>query len=195
MDISVSVQKSDENYKEIMESLEFLKSHEVLIGIPENTKNRNGDSPVDNAELLFIHTNGSPANGIPPRPVLEPAIEHNQERVSAELKKAIDTALDGNKEGVLPALEHAGQYGQGIAYKWFTDSANGWKPNEPETVARKTPAIRNLRARARKAKNSETRKKLYAEANEAAKNTKAKPLIDTGEMRKSITYVVREVKR
>ena len=33
------------------------------------------DISVNNAELLYIHTKGSELQGIPPRPVLEPAIE------------------------------------------------------------------------------------------------------------------------
>ncbi len=145
-----------------MEALAVLKRHEVFIGIPENTTRRKDkkETSVNNAELLFIHTNGSPANHIPPRPVLDPAIKHNKDRVAANIKNAIDTALDGNAAGVLPALEAAGLDGQNIARDWFTDSANKWPDNADATKKRKGSV---------------------------------NPLIDTGEMRKAITYVVREV--
>ncbi len=151
------LQSRGEGAQKILDALKVLNSHEVMIGIPDDAPDRKNGDPVSNAELLFIHTNGSPVHGIPPRPVLKPAIEENKDRISADLKNAIDTALRGDAGGILPALEKAGLDGQNIARKYFTD-ANGWPPNKghSDTVSKK-------------------------------------PLIDTDEMRKSITYVVREV--
>jgi hypothetical protein len=165
LNITASVRQSDPNYQAVIEAVAFLKKREVCIGIPENTASRKDskDTPVSNAELLFIHTNGSPINNIPPRPVLEPAIKQNKERVSQNMKKAVDAALAGRKQDILPALENAGMDGQNIARKFFTDSTNNWKPNKPATIKRK------------------------------GSEGSARPLIDTDEMRKSITYVVREV--
>jgi hypothetical protein len=160
--ITVSASKNNGDYKKIIDAVAFLKKHEVCIGIPESTAKRNDNkgTPVNNAELLFIHTNGSPVNGIPPRPVLEPAIKKNQERVSNNLQKAVDAAVEGRQKDIMSALEMAGMDGQNIARAFFTDSDNGFAPNDPSTIKRKGSD---------------------------------KPLIDTGEMRKSITYVVREV--
>ena len=162
MNISASAKKNDAGYKAIIDAVAFLKKHEVFIGIPENTADRKDEkgTPVNNAELLFIHTNGSPIKGIPPRPILEPAIKQNQDRIADSMKKAIDAAVSGNKGAILPALETAGIDGQNIARGFFTSSANGFAPNHPETIKRKCSD---------------------------------RPLIDTDEMRKSITYVVREV--
>ena len=166
MNISASMNKKDVDYKAIMESIEFIKKHEVLIGIPEDTANRKDKKgiPINNAELLFIHTNGSPIKGIPARPVLEPAIKQdnqNQGNVSNNMKKAIDAALTGNKGAIMQALEITGMEGQNVARDFFTSSTNGFAPNKPRTI---------------KQKGSD------------------RPLIDTDEMRKSITYVVREVR-
>jgi hypothetical protein len=192
MNVYAEVSSVDAGLNAIMEAIKELKRHEVLIGIPEDA-NATREDGVTNAELMFIHNNGSPAKGIPARPILEPAIENSKERVAGMLKKAIDVAVEGKVEGVIPALEAAGQDGVNVAKAWFTNSSNGWAANKPETIARKTPAIRNLRARARKAKTPDKRKELYAEAREKAKSTKANPLIDKTEMRKAITFVVREV--
>lgn len=159
MGFTVDIQHlNSEVYDKIKKALKVLDSHEVMIGIPDDAADRK-DGPVSNAELLFIHTNGSPVNGIPPRPVLEPAMKQHKDQVSALLKKGIDQALKGNVAGVLPAMEAAGLGGQNIARKYFTES-NGWPANAPQTVERKGSS---------------------------------RPLIDTDEMRKSITYVVREV--
>lgn len=165
INIVSKVSTTDAGLKEIQEAIKELKSHEVMIGIPEDASSRKDQkgTPINNAELLFIHTNGSPVRGIPARPVLEPAIENDKDRVAEMLKKAIDVAVSGKKDGVVPALEKAGQYGENIAKAWFTNPANGWKPNSEETVMRKTKG----------------------------KGGKTSPLIDTGEMRKSITHVVK----
>lgn len=159
MGFTVDIQHlNSEAYEKVMAALKILDRHEVMIGVPDDAESRK-DGPISNAELLFIHTNGSPVNGIPPRPVLEPAMKQHKDSVSACLKKGIDAALKGNAAGVMPALEAAGLHGQNISRKYFTE-VNGWPANAPQTVERKGSA---------------------------------RPLIDTDEMRKSITYVVREV--
>lgn len=158
MEIFAEVLSTDEMLKAVEIAIKELKRHDVLVGIPQEKASREGGGKVTNAELLFIHTNGSPARGIPPRPVLQPAIENDKERVGEMLGKAIDAATSGKKEEIVPALERAGQYGENICKAWFTNAANGWKPNSEETIKRKKSS---------------------------------RPLIDTGEMRKSITHVVK----
>lgn len=158
MDIFATVLANDEQWKAVQEAVKELKKHEVLVGVPQEKSSRKGSGKVTNAELLFIHTNGSPVRGIPARPVLQPAIENDKERVGEMLGKAIDAATSGNKEQVVPALERAGQYGANICRAWFTNPSNSWESNSEETKKRKKSS---------------------------------RPLIDTGEMRKSITYIVR----
>jgi hypothetical protein len=102
--------------------------------------------PISNAELLFIFTNGSPLRGQPARPVIEPAIEQPKtaERIARALAAASIAALDGNKEGMMDALDRAGTIGESAAKRWFTDSRNGWEPNAPSTIRAKgseTPGI------------------------------------------------------
>lgn len=159
INIFAKVQETDRHFKEVDASMRELHSLEVLVGIPDDNAARSTEKgPVSNAELLFIHTNGSPVRHIPPRPVLEPAIGHHKDEISELLKAAADTALDGNISSVEPVLKKAGMAAQNFARGWFTDSANGWRENRPGTI---------------QAKGSD------------------RPLIDTGEMRKSITYRVK----
>lgn len=163
-ELLAQVKEVDNQLKEINAALRELKSYDVFVGIPEDTSPRKAGT-VSNAELLYIHTNGSAVNNIPPRPVLEKAIEHHKEEIADLLKKASDSALSGNITGIKPALEKAGQHGQNVAQQWFRDPRNGWKGNEPSTEKRK------LRK---------------------GKPPPARPLIDTGQMRKSIVYVVKK---
>jgi hypothetical protein len=150
MDISVTKKKGA--------SVSFgnLDDIEVVVGIPQRSKSR-GRGKINNAELLFIHTNGSPVRNIPPRPVIEPSIEANQEYIAAQLAVAAKAALDNDPDGVMQAMNRAGQVAANGAKQWFFDRRNGWKPLSPATI---------------RAKGS------------------SQPLIDTGSMRRAITYVV-----
>lgn len=174
---------------ELLKALDELKNNEVLVGIPADKSSRKKEI-IRNSELLYIHTHGirrkvmrqemqaemdsgspyseayqlyiqehgSPLWASPPRPVLEPAIEHRKDWIAEQLAKAAQAALDGDVKGVQDGLHKAGQVAENAARDWFTNPSNGWPPNSPETVG---------------LKGSD------------------KPLIDTGELRKSITHVLR----
>lgn len=131
-------QESDMLQK-IMKAMSEIVQHEALIGIPEESNAPHADpdagqSPVSNAELLYIHTYGSPANGIPPRDVLESSMKHNKENIALQMEKVLRQATQGNLDEALKELEHAGVFAEGKAKAWFTDPANGWKENSKITV-------------------------------------------------------------
>jgi hypothetical protein len=96
-------------------------------------------SDINNAELLFIQENGSPAKGIPARKVLKPSIEAdgNRQAISNEISKSIKSTLGGDKEGAEKNMLRAALAGQNAARKWFTDGRNGWQKNADSTIARK----------------------------------------------------------
>lgn len=113
-----------------------LQSAKVYVGIPEAQTSRPGE-PVTNAGLMYIHTNGSEVMHIPPRPVIEPAIENANEIISKELSLSIESRLDGNKELSKQHLAKAGILGANASKRWFTDPRNNWAPNAPSTIAAK----------------------------------------------------------
>jgi hypothetical protein len=94
---------------------------------------------VNNAELLFIHSKGSPIRHIPPRPVLEPAIaaEDNLKKITYQLVEADKAALAGNMALARQRVGKAGLAGQNAARGWFTDPRNAWAPNRPATIRHK----------------------------------------------------------
>ena len=132
----------------------------VYVGIPQEKASRKSGE-ITNAELMYIHTNGSPLRHIPKRPVIEPAIEaeENKKDIADDLGKAARNVMDGDKPGAIRRLELAGMNGQNAARAWFEDPRNNWPPDRPATAARKGSD---------------------------------RPLIDTGQLRKSIIYVVRD---
>ncbi len=152
------VRETDKQLQAVQKSIKELKKIDVLVGIPQEEAGRE-QNDITNAELLYIHTNGSPANNIPPRPVVEPAIQDSKEEIGTLLKEAILKALEGDTDGAMAGMERAGTQGENAVKGWFTNPKNNWAENAESTKKRKGSS---------------------------------KPLIDTGQLRKSITHVVKK---
>jgi hypothetical protein len=162
--------KSADNFKNVRESLLKLARRQVYVGVPATTamdrkiqlmglagaaksaRRRNKlqgmavTSAINNAELCYILTNGSPKHHTPPRPIVEPAIEdrQNSEEIVHELKLAGIAALDGKPDEVLRQLNLAGMVAQNKVRGWFTNPRNGWAPNKPSTIRRKGSSRPNI---------------------------------------------------
>ena len=93
---------------------------------------------LTNAELLFIHSKGSPARGIPARPVLEPAIAsgEGQAAINPEMAGAIRSMLFGDKREAIRHLKRAGMAGRNAARRQFF-AQNGWPPLKAATIKKK----------------------------------------------------------
>jgi hypothetical protein len=166
-------------------ALDALRRSDVLVGITQESSSRPGE-PINNAELMFIHTNGSPIRHIPARPVIEPAImaDGNRQPIAEELKEAAAAFLQKEPEQVLRHMNRAGMIGQNAAKSWFNDSRNNWPPEKRATVLRK---LRKARGKTRKAA-LEAIEGMDEIGNVPGVNTM---LIDTGALRQAIKYVVR----
>lgn len=163
-DFAFVVENSD-GFFDMIKALKFINENEVYVGIPDDTTDRENEknNEVTNADLLFIHTNGSPKMNIPARPVIEPALRKDRERISSMMKKAAIFVFDKKYDDALKQLKMVGMRGQNVSRKYFLDQDNGWKPN--------SSAVQR------------------AKMKKGAQNPR--PLIDTGELRKSITYFVK----
>lgn len=174
----------------LVKRLQGLQKRQIQVGIPQKTSSRKSEG-INNAELLYIHTHGirrkamreemqegmdrglkyseafslyiqshgSPLWHSPPRPVLEPAIKANKEKIAMQFSKIVKAAADGNADAMERAITSTGMTAQNACRAWFKDPRNEWPRNDPKTV---------------KLKGSD------------------KPLVDSGELRDSIVYVVRE---
>jgi hypothetical protein len=159
-----------------------LNNTQVYVGIPEAETTRKG-GPITNAALMFIHTNGSEVMGIPRRPVIEPAIEADSEKIAGTLSIAADAALDGNKVKYRQYVRLAGQQGSNAAKRWFTDPRNGWPRNKSATIRRKLSKL--------KGSDYTDAMEVLRDAGETGDVSSIDtPLIDTAQMRRAITWVV-----
>lgn len=92
-------------------------------------------TPYSKAHELFVHENGSPLYNIPPRPILEPAIEDSKEEIAEEMSKVIEAGMEG--KNVTPELHKVGFLAENAAKEWFKNPDNKWAANSPVTVKRK----------------------------------------------------------
>lgn len=103
----------------------------------EMQKNIDKGMKYSKAHSMYIQEHGSPLFRVPPRPVLEPAIEDSKEIIAEELKQANISALDRNPTQVEAHLNKAGMIAQSAAQNWFENPKNGWPPNAESTIKKK----------------------------------------------------------
>lgn len=192
MNSRVTIIKDD--VSKVFAAIRELVGTQALIGVPEDTTQRDPgdgeDAGITNAALGYIHEFGSPEHNIPARPFLIPGVEKARADVLVPLRAVADAAMKGDKSRVEVLLEAAGAIGRDAA-KLEINTGN-FAPLQPETIRRRN-ASRDTSAM-RKAEKEYL--KLIAggaspaEAQEAAG---IRALINTGQLRNALTYVVRKV--
>ncbi len=165
----------------LLESLKALAHTQVLVGVPAAKTAREGDEePITNAALAYIHDKGAPESNIPARPFMEPGIKAAQKRINKYLGQAGDAAMSGDKRKMLAAFNAAGL------------TASTSIKTKINTGPFQALALATIKARARRGRKGA---QLYVEQLNAGivpDPSLAKPLIDTAQMRNSITYVIRK---
>lgn len=126
------------------------------------SKDSRDDGEFGNAGIGYINENGSPQQNIPARPHLKPGVRSVEQEYLPHLKAAAQKALEGNAEGAITSLDRAGTVAANGVKRYIT--ITGFTALSDVTLAQR-------RKRGR---------------------TGNKPLIDTGEYRRSITHVVRD---
>lgn len=85
--------------------IDSLNSYRILVGVVQSqdwiregvsinifTKKQEG---INNAELMFIHENGSPMRNLPKRPVLQYTVEWAQDQLEEVLNEVIEGIFEG----------------------------------------------------------------------------------------------------
>ncbi|MDN7820710.1 hypothetical protein [Burkholderia vietnamiensis] len=148
---------------EVLKSISGLVQKQVLVGVPDSTAGRKDESePLSNAEIGYILEHGSPANNIPERPHLVPGVQDARPKFEPQLQKGVEAALDGDLEKVNRSLNRAGLAAQNSVRAKINS-------NIPPKLADSTLAARRRRG-----------------------VTRENTLVDTGQYRNAITYVVRK---
>lgn len=109
----------------------------------------NKGTPYSTVLQMYIHEHGSINYQVPPRPIIEPAINNAKEDMSELLGQAAKTAAEDGD--IQKSLENVGMAAQSDVKEWFTNPKNGWPENTPSTIKAKgsdkplidTGALRN----------------------------------------------------
>lgn len=144
-------------------AVQALVGVQVLVGVPaENADRRDDEEPISNAALAYVHNTGSPAQNIPQREFMRSGIESEQQRIENYMGQGAKHGMRGDKNAMLRSLHAAGSMARDGMRRKL--DAGPFKPLAPGTLA----------ARKRRGRTGE------------------KPLQDTGQLRNSLNYVVRE---
>lgn len=152
-----------DNVSKVIGGIEKLATTRVMVGVPAEKSARQGGDPISNAELAYIHSNGSPEAGIPAREFLKSGVETKKDEIGDRFEKVGRDALDGNAAAVDRGFNAIGLIGQNAVRAKINEGLD--PPLKPATLA----------ARRRRGRTGE------------------KPLIDRGELRNAQTYVIRKV--
>lgn len=153
-------------------AIDALTKQAVYVGVPASTTDRN-DTPITNAALAYIHNFGSPARNIPQREFLEPGIKNNKSFIVNRMTQTATNIFKARNpvEFVQQNLHAIGLTTADSIRQKITDGP--FVPLAPLTIA------------ARK-------KKIGKGKVNAPGFVNIRPLVDTGQLRRSITYVIRD---
>ena len=182
------------NLPKLRKAFAALRTSEVLVGVPQEKTERNDSNaktPINNATIAYLMDNGSPANNVPARPFMRPGIEAAKRKIVAEFgltakdvlhDPKIDPTRNFNKIGLNSCILNSGHNQQGIPPEL-----------KPATIA--------ARRRARGTKSRRKSELAYMKAIAAGMEPEVAqsaagitPLVNTGQLRNSITYTIRRKK-
>lgn len=184
--------------EQFAQQIEKAARYEVLVGIPsphpkrleihKDEGKKRAFHGIWNADLAAIHENGAPARGIPARPFIRPGIERVKKRLIQIAANAGEAMAAG--ESLRPYAEQAGLEAQRSIRAVFRD--NNWAPLRPRTMINRAYK-RVKKRRDRRGQDTTDRQKMAKlVAKELAAMGAMRALIDTGQLRQAIDYVVVE---
>lgn len=173
---------------ELREMIKLLAKKEVLVGFPEDTSARTGDedAEITNAALGYIHDNGDADAHIPPRPFMVPGMKDAEARATAQLTKMAKDVLA--RKGTAAIDQGFERLGLMVATTIKRKINEGIPPPLADSTLRER-ANRGGKSKGRQGANWEL---AWRAAGAPPSTELAKPLIDTGQLRNAVSYVVRE---
>ena len=151
---------------DLLKAVAELTKARTLVGVPAEEAGRDPEEgepdPLNNAEIAYIQDNGAPEANIPARPFMRPGIMDARDKIVARMKSGTIKTLKGDKQAPMAMFEAVGLIAQAAIRKRINDGP--FAPLSPRTLAER---LRRGR-------------------------TGTRPLIDTGQLRNSINYVIRK---
>lgn len=156
-------QKIKDNFPVLKKLAAQMTLKSVFVGVPANTSEPREGDPINNATLAYIHQNGSPANNIPARPFMTIGMDEAKEPATKQMENAAKKFFKSRDINDIQ---------QGLGKAGFV-AENAIKRAVNSNIQ---PALApaTLKARQRRGR------------------TGTNTLVDTGALRNSIRYVIRQ---
>ena len=180
-----------DNTPKFLESLEELVTKSVFVGIPSTAPLREPlpgepSSPPNNAVIGYVMENGDPEHNIPARPFLVPGVKGVQPEIIARLKEISKCAMNSDISKVRSLRIQLGLFTQRAVQEKITEGP--FAPLSEVTLeARARRKFGKGAAGSRRGAKIELARRA---AGFSAGTDFARPLIDTGQLRRSINFVV-----
>jgi hypothetical protein len=180
---------TQDKVKDFLRGIKSLTDERVLVGIPANKAFRepSEDDPhphINNAEIGFINEFGDPDANIPARPHMVPGVKKALPDIEKVYKKAAQAALAGDTARVKQAHDVVGMKAVSSIQNLIT---SGIGPPLSDMTLRNRLSRQEPGVGIKKGAGKELKRR----AEGLAPSTEfAKPLIDTGQYYRNITYVV-----
>lgn len=181
--MSIKIVKS----KDVLSRMQQYRGY-VVYGVPQESAlrdpkkaaqrydNKNLEHKTyNNAEILALMENGSMLNNLPERKLLRPVFEKHKEQIKKDLLAINHDIILGLTDDADYKMERLALRVEMWTKKFFTDPDNSWAPNAPITI------------NGGWMRNKKSGKPVYIKGKHSDK-----PLIDTGELRKSIRGLFRK---
>lgn len=191
----MDVKKTIDNVATVLKAVSMLTGSDVLVGVPQEKTGRSGKEPINNAALAYIHEFGEPRHNIPARPFLYPGIAKAQPQIVELMRKGAVDALHGKVGAVEKTLNAVGMVARNSVVREITDPDPAFQPLTYRTVRarmRRTQAMRRKLTQINKKADKAGASRSMALMQWAGAGN-VKPLLDTLQLRSSISYVVRKV--
>lgn len=196
--MTVKVQFNGIRPDKFAQQIDKAARYEVLVGIPsphpkrleihKDEGKKRAFHGIWNADLAAIHENGAPARRIPARPFIRPGIERVKPLLAQLAAKGAEAMAAGGS--LRPYAEQAGLEAQKSIRAVFRD--NNWAPLKPRTMINRAYKRVKKRRTRRGQDTTDRRKMSKLVAKELAAMGAMRALIDSGQLRQAIDYVVIE---
>ena len=181
----MTVTVTKDRVSDVLKAIRDLTNKRVMIGVPTESAERPG-SEVTNALIGYVLETGAPERNLPARPFLVPGVENCQEAVTSRLKKAGVSALSGDSADITTQLNACGLMA--------VSSVRDKMETGPFTPLADS-TLRNRVSRGGGAQVGAAEELASRKAGNPPGTDLAQPLIDTGNLQNSITYVIRDNRR
>lgn len=174
-------------------AIQKLTQKDVLVGIPAEKATREKSKEINNAELLYIHTHGVRT------PAMRQEMQQNMDK-GMTYSKAHQLYIREHGSPAMaipprPVLEPSIQANKEAIGKWLKKASQDSLAGKPEQSRFNLEKAGERAAMGARLWFKDQRNNWPPNSPRTIKRKGSdKPLIDTGEMRKAITYVVRDKK-